>query len=581
MKPAKESDGSFGNLTGAHAVARVISQQEKPIALGIPGGYAAYIFDALYSEQDKIETHLVRQESIATVMAEARGRLTGSPAFVIAQGAWVLGNAGIGVMEAHLGASPMVLLIDATDGGNFSHLGPYQGGLGSYGAYDLPAAMKAITKETYVATSPIQALQMTQLAIKHATTGEPGPVAVIFNAFSLRKTINPKSTPPAFPDRSFANVAPSVASDEALKAAADLIAKAKNPVIIAGNGVRLARAEALLAEFASEMDIPVATTPAGKGVIGEDHPLATGVIGGFGHTAANKVVGEADVILALGTKLGATDTAHANPVLIDPHRQQIAQIDIEPLNISWTFPVDAPVQGDLLNALPRLNSMLSDFSGGGANRVTTARDGTAYFDRPFNSSRGNVSPRDVVRVMSESLPPETVVTCDAGENRLFVLRDFQSKSGGTVLQPNGGGGMGYALPAAMAAAMTYPGRQAVAVCGDGGIAMSFHALMSAVELGLKMTVVVLDNGVLGWVYSGQGNRTIASEFKDFDYAAVADAMDCHATKVDDLDDFKAALNAAVDREGVSLIVAKVNKDDRYQDILAEINRQDIYATGSR
>ena len=101
-----------------------------------------------------------------------------------------------------------------------------------------------------------------------------------------------------------------------------------------------------------------------------------------------------------------------------------------------------------------------------------------------------MSARDVVQVLSRDLPADAIVTCDAGENRLFVLRDYQTKPGGTVLQPNGGGGMGYAVAAAVGAATNFPGRAVVGVCGDGGIAMSLHSLISAVELGLTLTVVV-------------------------------------------------------------------------------------------
>lgn len=564
-------------LSGAQAVAQFIATQENPTVYGMPGGYTAFIFDALYDVQDMVNTHLVRQESIATVMAEAHGRMTGTPAFVLAQGAWVLGNGSIGVMESHLGASPMVILIDATDGGSYAHLGPYQGGLGSYGSYDLPAAMKAITKRTYVASDPTQALQMTQLAVKHATTGEPGPVAVIFNATSLAGVINPAAEPPAFLDRSYTSVALPVASDIAIADAAALIRDAKRPAIIAGNGVRLAKAEAKLAAFAEALNIPVATTPGGKGVFAEDSPLAVGVIGGFGHDAANATIGNSDLILALGTKLGASDTANANPELIDPKRQKIVQVDIEPLNLAWTFPVDVSVQGELANTLPRLLGVLNEYCGKGQERVTASRKETAYFDRALQSRAGCVSARDVVRVMSEQLPSDTVVTCDAGENRLFILRDFQSKTGGTVLQPNGGGGMGYAVPSAMAVAMDFPSRSVVAVCGDGGISMSLHSLMSAVELGITMTVVVLDNGVLGWVHSGQEeHRIMASELKAFDYAAIAESIGCNASNVDDLDQFKSKLLEAGEHKGVSVIVAKTTKDDRYQDVLAGINKIDMY-----
>ena len=174
--------------SGAQGVAAVIAATTDPIVFGMPGGHTVEIFDAL-RDQDGVEQVLVREESLGTVMAEAYGRLTARPAVVMAQGAWILGAGGIGVMEAHLGASPMVVLIDATEGGGYSHHGPYQSGNGGYGAYDLPAAMAAITKRTFVADDPVQAVQMTQLAFTHATTGEPGPVAVVFHSRALLESL--------------------------------------------------------------------------------------------------------------------------------------------------------------------------------------------------------------------------------------------------------------------------------------------------------------------------------------------------------------------------------------------------------
>lgn len=564
-------------MTGARAVAGVIARQQRPIVYGMPGGYTMHIYDALFSLRDSVETYLVREESLATVMAEAQGRLTGRPAFVIAQGAWVLGNAGIGIMEAHLGASPMVLLIDATDGGSYSHLGPYQAGLGGYGAYDLPLAMSAITKRTFVALDPTQALQMTQLAIKHATTGEPGPTAVIFHSRSLFGRIDPLSQPPVHPPAVTDDRPRVLATQHQLDAAAQLIRSATRPVAISGNGVRLSGAEAALRDFASATGVPVATTPAGKGTFPEDHELALGVIGSFGHETANSVVGNADLVLAVGTKLGATDTANAHPDLINPSRQKLIQIDVEPLNVGWTFPVEQPVHGDAADALHRLQLALDGWTASGPATVAAARATQPYYNRPLTSQPGLLSARDVVTVLAAELDPDAIVTCDAGENRLFVLRDFQSKAGGTVLQPNGGGGMGYAIPAAMAAAINFPDRSAVAVCGDGGLGMTLHGLLSAVELGLSMTVIVLDNQVLGWVYNGQRGRIIASEFQDVDYAKIAAAIGCTAVRVDTLDEMRRALHEARAAQGVRVVVARTSSQDRYQDIISALNPIDVYA----
>lgn len=137
--------------------------------------------------------------------------------------------------------------------------------------------------------------------------------------------------------------------------------------------------------------------------------------------------------------------------------------------------------------------------------------------------------------------------------------------------------MAYAIPSAMAAAHTFPGRPALAVCGDGGFSMSLHSLVTAVELGLKLTVVVLDNHVLGWVYNGQRGRVIASTFKEFDYAGIAASIGARAATVNDVEDFRREFQAATTRDGVSVIVAVTTPEDRYQDIMSSLNSHDVYA----
>ena len=573
---SSDSD-AIGKLTGAQAVAHVIADMDNPRVFGMPGGYTVQIYDALQPLQNRVSVNLVREESLATVIAEAHGRLSGQPAVVIGQGAWVLGNAGIGIMEALLGCSPMVVLVDSTDGGNFSHLGPYQAGAGGYGAYDLPAAMRAITKRTFVATSPAQAMQMTQLAIKHATTGEQGPVAVIFNAASLFNRLDPGQEPPAYASSWYHKPACPLARQDSIEQAAHLIMAASSPIIVAGNGVRLAQAQKELLAFAQTHAIPVATTPAGKGTFPETDSLAVGLIGAFGHETANAALGAADLVIAVGTKLGASDTANQHPDLIDPTRQKYVQIDVEPLNLSWTLPVQVPVLGDARDALERLNLTLRNRTFQGVSRVAALRKKFTYFDAQALVARGDFSGRDAASILSQVLPDNSVVTCDAGENRLFMLREFQTKLGGDILQPNGGGGMGYAVPAAMAAAMIDKTRQAVAVCGDGGISMTLHGLLSALEMGLKLTVVVLDNQVLGWVYNSQRDRVIASEMKSFDFVAIAKAMGCHAELAQDPSSLKASIRRALDHPGVSLVVARISRTDRYQDIMSSLHKHDVYA----
>ena len=121
-------------------------------------------------------------------------------------------------------------------------------------------------------------------------------------------------------------------------------------------------------------------------------------------------------------------------------------------------------------------------------------------------------PQRIISLLEDTVPDDTVITCDAGENRLFMMQWFRTRSGGEYLQPAAGGGMGYAVPAAMAARLADPDRPVVAVCGDGGFAMSIHALMTAIQEDLPIAVLVFNNGALGWVLHGMGNEAVAANF---------------------------------------------------------------------
>jgi acetolactate synthase-1/2/3 large subunit len=558
------------DITGAAGVAQVIATLEEPVVLGIPGGHMMSVFDALAAYQGQVRTLLLREESLATVMAEALGRLTSQPAVVMGQGAWVLGNAGIGIMEAHLGSSPMVILVDATEGGSFSHHGPYQSGYGDYGAYDIVNGFRAITKRVFVALDPVQAIQMTQLAVKHAVTGEPGPVAVVFHSRALSESISSSDRPRLYLDRAYHRRSQLSPLASEVGQAAAVLRASKRPVLIAGNGIRLARADAALRAFAEQYGIPVATTAAGKGVFAETHPLALGVIGSFGNPTANAAVGDADLIVAVATKLGATDTANENPALIDAHRQKIIQIDAEPLNAGWTYPVDVQLVSDAVAGLDALAAEVGSMDADGEARVARLRGQLGWHSALPVSSEDELRPRRVAQILAEEVPPDSVMTCDAGENRLFMLHDFTVGEGGTLLQPNAGGGMGYAIPAAMAAALI-GNRPAYAVCGDGGFAMTLHGLMSAVENRLRMTVVVFNNRALGWVLHGQGNRPFASTFADFDLAGIAAAMGCTASTVTNENDLRKALKESIDNSGTTVIVARTSLEDSFLDVASSLS----------
>ena len=178
-------------VSPSEAIVRVLEQAGIDMVFGIPGGNTGALFNALYDHKRSIRAVLVREESRAGVMAEVYGRLTGKPGVAIAQAAFMV-HASLGAIEAHLSSSPMLILTDLSDHAPFSLHGPYQSGVGEYGSWDAKQTFSGMTKLTLVATSGTHAVQCTQMAIKHALTGEQGPVAVLYHSQSLRGRIGPK-----------------------------------------------------------------------------------------------------------------------------------------------------------------------------------------------------------------------------------------------------------------------------------------------------------------------------------------------------------------------------------------------------
>ncbi|MBV9171389.1 MAG: thiamine pyrophosphate-binding protein [Chloroflexi bacterium] len=534
------------DVAASEAIVRVLEDAGIQFVFGMPGGRTSAIFGALYDHPD-IRTVLVREEGLANVMADVYGRLTGKPGVAMGQGAFLLTNGGMGILEAHLAGSPVLLLSDLSDGAPFSHHAPYQAGTGDYGTWNAQDTIGGYTKQVFVAREPAQAVQDTQLAIKHATSGQPGPVAVLYHSQSLSGTVGPASVPQLYATDAYLPRTGAPADPQAVHAAAERLQSARRPVIVAGNGVRIARAGEQLRALAEVLQAPVTTTASGKGVFPEVHPLALGVFGNFGLEAANAVVAAADVVLAVGTKLGPTDTCNENPELLDPRRQAFIQVDIEPRNASWTFPSEHVLVGDAATVLTQLVEALRGVNPNGRGaRATEAHRRYASFDTAESSGDERpILPQRTIKALHEALPEDAIVTCDAGENRLFMLHHFQTKARIEYLQPAAVGGMGYAIPAALCARLVHPDRAAVAVCGDGGFGIAMNGLLTAVEQRIPIVVVVFDNGALAWVRHGQGDRPIASEFGEFDYAAIARAMGCEAIRVEDPCALHEALRSAL------------------------------------
>jgi acetolactate synthase I/II/III large subunit len=554
-------------------VARVLAEAGIEYVFGISGGHTGRIISGLSQVQNQVRMVTVREESLGSVMAEVYGRLTRKPGVLIGQGPWVLGNGLLGTLEAYLSSSPMVLLTDFSDAPHFHLHAPYQQATGDYGSWDARQAFGGITKQVMQADEPLEAVVATQLAVKHAMAGQPGPVVILFSHDSLAGDVSPDTNPGLFPTKFYLPAPPPPADAGAVASAADAILKAERPVIVSGNGVRISQGYGQLQKLAEAAGMPVATTAAGKGTFAETHPLALGVFGTFGTPVANATLGEADLVLVVGSKLSPSDTAWANRKLLDPGRQILIQIDIEPRHASWTYPAEHVLLGDAAGVMGQLIEAIGARSGDRAAkaraRVAAHREKLGYFNAPeYSQPDAPIYPQRVIGELMRNLPEDSIVTCDAGENRILMTHYYQTKKAGGFLQAAGTGPMGFAIPAALGAKLVHPDRAVVAVCGDGGFAMTMNGLMTGIEHDIPIVVVVFNNNALGWVYHGSG--PFGAEFKDFDHAGIARAMGCNGVRVTDPEKLGSAIKEAIGARVPTVIDVRTSMKVSFADITSPL-----------
>jgi acetolactate synthase-1/2/3 large subunit len=300
--------------------------------------------------------------------------------------------------------------------------------------------------------------------------------------------------------------------------------------------------------------------------------MGLGVFGTFGTAVANACIGEADLVLVVGSKLSPSDTAWENPDLLDPTRQSFVQIDIEPRNASWNFPAEQLLIGD---AGVVLGQLVTAAAGPGerrddaVRRVAGHRDRHGYFnDRAYSADDVPILPQRLIGELQRGLPADAIVTCDAGENRIMMTHFYQTKRAEGFLQAAGSGPMGFAIPAALGAKLVHPDRPVVAVCGDGGFAMTMNGLMTAIEHDIPIVVVVFNNKALGWVLHGSG--PFAAEFNDFDHGAIARAMGCRGVRIEDPGAIAPALAEALASRAPSVLDVRTSLAVSFADITSQL-----------
>ena len=550
----------------AERLVEELETQGVEFVFGYPGGRVIELFEHL--PDSAVTMVRPRDEREASVMAETYGRLTGDPGVLAGQGPWIGSLGAIGQMEGRLASSPMVVVTEASERGDYSTLAPYQQARGDYGGLDLPSALEAYTKEHWFPRSPTETVCSLQLAFKHATAGRPGPTAVILDGDAVTEPMPEDPVPPVWDGREqVRNWAARPAAGD-VEAAAEALAGADRPVVIAGNGVHAADAYDELEAVAEAAGAAVVTSYLGKSTVAETHDRAAGVIGSFGHEGANRVVSEADVLLVVGSRLNPMDTNWQAPSFIRPDEQFIVHADVDTRNAGWVYPADVGLVGDAANGLADLLAALPADAGGEWGRERAAEARASFHAPACDSDASPIKPQRAAKEIEAVVDADTVVTADSGNNRFWLLNYLQTPARRTYFGSGGVGAMGWATPAAVAAALATD-RKVVGVAGDGGFAMTMTSVETAVEYGVAPTFVVLNDTSLGMVRQMQEEGTIAGvEFHDTDFVAAAEAFGARARRATTPDELADALETGTAADDPFVVDVRIDREEEMADQLA-------------
>ncbi|MGV9171233.1 MAG: thiamine pyrophosphate-binding protein [Promethearchaeia archaeon] len=535
----------------------------------VPGGYTQFLIDGIRKKKG-IEAITARHEGSASAMADIYGRITGKPGVLMGQGPWIGSNGTFGIIEAYEAGSPMVIITDVSDWDNMNQQGTYQCGTGDYGTVNLPNVFRSMTKYMTLATTPREVVYGVQLAIKHAVSGRPAPTCVLCRKNALGGNLDDLSEldPPIYPIKGLLNVKPPTISDADAKEVANMLINAENPVLACGRGIHVSKAHEEVKEIAELLGMPVATSYMGKSSIPETHDLALGVMGGRGQPLATKMIGNADVILAIGTCLAPENTNNCSKDFIDTETQNIIQIDIESRNIGWTYPVELGAVSDAKIALRKVIEEIKNQKPeidveGRIEKLNTLKDDPEnkfFTNEYYNSDEEPIEPERIVKELNDVIGEDDLIVLDSGNNRIWFCSLFKSKKARQIIAPGGAAGVAWGANASIAAQLLYPERKVISTVGDGGMLMALYGMETLKAYDIPLMYVVFNNSSLGNVrdFFSRRSRKLA-EYPDTNFAKIAEAIGIKGIRVEKIEELRPALEKGLNFDGPIVIDVVTNR----------------------
>lgn len=549
--------------TGAERLIAVLKRRGVDHLFGIPGVHTLPLYDALYHER-AIRTVVVRHENGASCAADGFARVRRRASVCTAVPGPGATNLATGVLVAFNDSVPMVVIT--------SQIPRRVRGRAAVHDCDLEALYRPLVKACLVVEEPHELEPALERAFELAERGRPGPVQVLMSVEALG-TIDPSRIADPAPRLATSPPLP-VASDAALDEAARLLNGARDPVIIAGDGVIDADAVELLRAVAERLQAVVFTSVSARGVVPERHPLCFGALAWEG---AGDLLERADVALAVGTRFSEISTLNWSV----PLPAQLIRVDIEPGELMANYPARLGIAADARQFLEALLSRLEPRAPGALVQQTAeikARRAAELAATLEGSRGGPIHPLAVVAALRRAFPEDAIFTTDGTATEFWLSEPaLELNRPRTLLLPEISQSMGYALPAAIGARLAAPDRPVACVTGDGSLTMALSELLTAVSLDINLPIVIFDDGLYNALRIYQdglyGGRRMGTTLNNPDFLKLAAAVGAGAMRVERPDELEPALRQAQTARGVTLVDVAIDPrplPTRYRKRLAQM-----------
>ena len=526
--------------SGSQILIEALERNGVKQIFGYPGGTIMPVYDALVGSG--LKHYLCRHEQGAALAADAFGRVTRRAGVCIATSGPGATNLVTGIANAFMDSVPMVIITGQVPS-------PLQG-TDAFQEVDIFGITLPIVKHSYIVRNVSDIPHIVNEAFQLAENGRPGPVLI-----DLPKDISAGMgdvvyTPPqAWP-------ATSAPDTTLMQTAAEMLSKARRPLVIAGGGIAISNSVDVFRRFIERTGLPVTSTLKGLGVMPPDSPGYVGMLGMHGNGAANHAVQNCDLLMVVGARFDDRATGHLAQFA---PAARIIHLDIDAAEISKLRKADVAIVSELAPALEGIQPERQANPGWRAQCAGWTKEIAWRYDAPV---KGIYAPK-LLRDLSAARPGGLTVTCDVGQHQMWVAQHCQFSDPLQHISSGGLGTMGYGLPAAIGAKVAKPETTVVCVSGDGSIMMNIQELATLNRYGIDVKILLLDNSALGLVRQWQeiffeGNYSEVHLTDNPDFAAVARAFGIQARSIKEPEEVSDALDWLLNTETAAMLHVSID-----------------------